>query len=147
MYLYFNTHALWIQTLMSTVFWSIHGIWIDPLTGVYISLNTILWRPVSRYCIVVEQRHGFCLCTCIVYSPSYKSCLADTAAVSATPADTAAEVGPLTSSPPSWGGSPVETGFVLLHRRTAVPCLLFMFMYSVHCTVPVIKAALCIEIN
>ncbi len=39
----------------------------------------------------------------------------------------------------------VETGLALLHRRTAAPWPLFMYMYNVQ--FPAIKACLCIEIN
>ncbi len=71
---------------------------------------------------------------------------AKSAAVSATLADTAPENGPLTSSLPSrgqsWGGAlwrPVSCCCTAVQQRPDI-CY-------VQCTVPAIKAVLCIEIN
>jgi hypothetical protein len=42
-YLYFNTHALLIQTQMSGICLEYPWQWIDHLIGVYINLNTMLY--------------------------------------------------------------------------------------------------------
>ncbi len=71
---------------------------------------------------------------------------AKSAAVSATPAYTASEDGSLTSSPPSRG----QSSGGALWRPVSCCCIAVQqhhdFCY-VQCTVPAIKAALCIEIN
>jgi hypothetical protein len=47
-----------------------------PLTSSPPSQGQSLGEPCGdQFCAAVKQRHGFCLCTCTVYSHSFKSCL------------------------------------------------------------------------
>jgi hypothetical protein len=100
------------------------------------------------------QRGGFCTprtgSTITVSTAAVSAAPADTAAksaaVSATPTDTASEDGPLRSSPPSRG----QSSRGALWRAVSCHCIAVQqrngYCY-VQCTVPAIKAALCIEIN
>jgi hypothetical protein len=107
----------------------------------------------SRNCFPT-QRGGFCTpgtggainVSTAAESAAPADTAAKSAAVSATPADTASEDGPLTSSLPSRG----QSSGGALWRPVSCCCIAVQQRHDicyVQCTVPAIKAVLCIEIN